>query len=115
MSKCHAIIELNCEGVSNLMIIRQLKVPKSTVYNTVARFKELSDDKDHPRSGHPCTACTPKIIKVARERVTPTRWCSFPHVQKKSQTWYRANFPNFWSKKMWPPTSSDLNLLDFNI
>ena len=69
MSKCHAIIMLYCVGVSNLMIIKQLKVPKSTVYDTVARFKELDDDKIHPRSGHPCTACTPKIIKVACERV----------------------------------------------
>ena len=51
------------------MIIKQLKVPKSTVYNTVARFKELGDDKDRPRSGRPCTARIPKIIKVACEMV----------------------------------------------
>ena len=69
MSKHYAIIELYCAGVSNSMIIKQLKVSKSNVYDTVARFKELGDDKDHPRSGHPCTTCTPKIIKVARERV----------------------------------------------
>ena len=69
MSKRHAIIELHCMGVSNLMIIKQLKVPKSTVYNTVARFKELGDDKDCLRTGCPCTAITPKIIKVACERV----------------------------------------------
>ena len=69
MNKCHAIIELHCTGVSNSTIIKQLKVPKSTVYNTVARFKELGNDKDHPRSGHPCTSHTPKIIKAACERV----------------------------------------------
>ena len=69
MSKCHAIIELYRARVSNLMIIKQLKVPKSTVYDTVARFKELGDDKDRPRSGCPRTALTPKIIKAARERV----------------------------------------------
>ena len=63
-SKCHVIIELHCVGVSNLIIIKQLKVPKSTVYDTVARFKELGDDKDCPRSGHPYTALTPKIIKA---------------------------------------------------
>ena len=84
MSKCHVIIELHCMGVSNSMIIKQLKVPKSTVCNTVARFKELGDDKDRPRSGCPCTAHTPKIIKAVCERVTPTRQCSFPHVQKNS-------------------------------
>ena len=69
LSKCHAIIKLHCMGVSNLMIIKQLKVQKSTVYDTIARFKELGDDKDCPRSGHPCTAHTPKIIKAAHERV----------------------------------------------
>ena len=51
------------------MIIKQLKVPKSTVYDTVGRFKELSDDKDRPRSGRPRTTLTPKIIKAARKRV----------------------------------------------
>ena len=56
-------------GVSNSMIIKQLKAPKSTVYNTVARFKELGDNKDRFRSGCPHTACTPKIIKAACERV----------------------------------------------
>ena len=69
MSKRHAIIEPHCVGVSNSMIIKQLKVPKSNVYDTVARFKGLGDDKDHPRSGCTCTAHTPKIIKVACERV----------------------------------------------
>ena len=33
----------------------------------------------------------------------------------KTQAWCRANFPNFWSKKMWLPASPDLNPLDFNI
>ena len=69
MSKRHAIIELHRAGVSNSMIIKQLKVPKSTVYDTVARFKELGDEKDRPRSGRPSTARTPKIIKAARKRV----------------------------------------------
>ena len=69
MSKRHAIIEPHHLGVSNSMIIKQLKVPKSNVYDTLARFKELGDDKDHPRSGCTCTAHTPKIIKVACERI----------------------------------------------
>ena len=48
MSKRHAIIEFHRARVSNSMIIKQLEVPKSTVYDTVARFKELGDDKDCP-------------------------------------------------------------------
>ena len=55
-SKRYAIIKLHRAGVSNSMIIKQHKVPKSTVYDTVARFKELGDDKDRPRSGCPRTA-----------------------------------------------------------
>ena len=69
MSKHHAIIKLHHAGVSNSIIIKQLKVSKSTVYDIVARFKELGDDKDRPRSGCPHRACTPKIIKAAHERV----------------------------------------------
>ena len=34
-----------------------------------ASVKELGDDKDHARSGCPHTACMPKIIKTAHERV----------------------------------------------
>ena len=69
MNKRHAIIELHRAEVSNSMIIKQLKVPKSTVYDTVTRFKELGDEKNRLRSGRPCTARTPEIIKAARERV----------------------------------------------
>ena len=94
MSKRHAIIELHRAEVFNSMIIKQLKVPKSTVYDTAARFKELGDDKDHPRSGRPHTTRTPKIIKAARERVTPTRQCSFPHVQKNSSV-MQSQFSEF--------------------
>ena len=69
MSKRYANIELYRAGMSNSMIIKQLNVPKLTVYNTVARFKKLGDDKDCPRSLCHHTACTPTIIKAARERV----------------------------------------------
>ena len=37
------------------------------------------------------------------------------HMSRKTQAWCRANFLNFWSKEMWPPASSDLNPLDFNV
>ena len=99
MSKHHAIIEFHCVRVSNSMIIKQLKVPKSTVYNTVARFKELGDDKDRSRNGCPPTACTLKIIKVPHERVTPTRWCSFPYLQKNSKHGAEPIFQIFGARK----------------
>ena len=84
MSKLHAIIELHGMKVSNSMIIKQLKVPKSTMYVTAARFKELGDDKDCPKSRRYCTAHTPTTINEAYKKVTPTRRCTFPHVQKNS-------------------------------
>ena len=58
MCKHHANFELHRARVSNSMIMNQLKPPKSTVYDTVARFKQLGDDKDRPRSGCPRTART---------------------------------------------------------
>ena len=30
-----------------------------------------------------------------------------------TQDWCRANFPHFWEKEVWPPSSPDLNPLDF--
>ena len=37
------------------------------------------------------------------------------HTSRKMQAWCRGNFPNFWSKEMWPPASPDMNSLNFNI
>ena len=30
-----------------------------------------------------------------------------------TQDWCRANFPHFWEKEVWPPSSPDLNPLNF--
>ena len=32
------------------------------------------------------------------------------HTLKKTQSWCRENFFSFWDKKMWPPSSPDLNV-----
>jgi hypothetical protein len=37
------------------------------------------------------------------------------HTSKASQDWLRREIPNFISKDEWPPSSPDLNLLDFSI
>ncbi len=58
-----------------------------------------------------------------------TKWChgsrshmgkSFPHSSKMvhlpvAQNWCKANSPNFWDKFMWPPSSPDLNGMDFAV
>ena len=37
------------------------------------------------------------------------------HGAKKTQDWLSANVPNFISKEEWPPSTPDLNFLDFGI
>jgi hypothetical protein len=34
------------------------------------------------------------------------------HGAKNVQEWCQANFPAFWSKDIWPPSSPDLNVMD---
>lgn len=35
------------------------------------------------------------------------------HTSRKTQDWCSRQFPRFWSKEMWPPSSPDLNPMDF--
>ena len=37
------------------------------------------------------------------------------HTSKLTQTWLAENLQNFWAKEIWPPSSPDLNPLDFSI
>ena len=82
MSKLHAIIELYRAGVFNLTIIKQLKVPKSTVYDAVARFKELGDDKNRPRSECPRTARTILKFNPQNDRVLAKQRDNIPEHMK---------------------------------
>ena len=69
MSKRQGMIELHNAGMSVKKIKNLLKVPISTVYDAVARYKELGNAKDRPRSGRPRSARTKENIKAVRERV----------------------------------------------
>jgi len=64
-----AIIELHRAGKTNSEIVKLLKAPRSTVYNTVGRFKELQSTDDRPRSGRPRSSRTPKMINAVRARI----------------------------------------------
>ena len=35
------------------------------------------------------------------------------HTSKKTQKWCEEHFPSFWTKDLWPPSSPDLNPMDF--
>ena len=37
------------------------------------------------------------------------------HTAKKTEEWMEKNFVAFWGKEMWPPSSPDLNPLDYSI
>ncbi|XP_059096032.1 uncharacterized protein LOC131890653 [Tigriopus californicus] len=37
------------------------------------------------------------------------------HTSKKTQDWCKANLMDFWDKNTWPPSSPDLNPMDFSI
>ncbi|XP_059096817.1 uncharacterized protein LOC131891306 [Tigriopus californicus] len=37
------------------------------------------------------------------------------HTANKVQEWCQKFFPEFWSKEMWPPSSPDLNVMDYAI
>lgn len=37
------------------------------------------------------------------------------HTSNKTQKWCQDNFPRFWSKELWPPSSPDLNPMDFSV
>ena len=69
MTKRNAIIELYRAGTTTSKIIKQLKVPKSTVYDVVRRYTELGNTKDHLKSGRPRSCCMKRNIKSIRERV----------------------------------------------
>ena len=72
MTKHDVIIELYRVGAQISKIIKQLKVPKSTVYDAVKTHKDLSNTKYLPKSGRPCSCCTKSNIKTVRERVGGT-------------------------------------------
>ena len=37
------------------------------------------------------------------------------HNANRTQDWCRANLPHFWEKEVWPPSSPDVNPLDFYV
>ena len=43
-----------------------------------------------------------------------TRWCTIAHLEKNS-IMVHIKLPLFWDKEIWPPSSPDLNPLDFSI
>ena len=64
-SKRNAIVELHQAGNCASKIIKGLKLPRSTVYNVLKRYKETGHASDRSK-----TARTPQLIKSVREKIT---------------------------------------------
>ena len=60
---------------------------------------------------------TPDLVEMKkhfRDKVFTFQQDGAPsHTANKTQTWYEHHFPRFWRKELWPPSSPDLNPLDF--
>ena len=69
MTKRDDIIGLYCAETPISTIIKQLKVPKYTVYDAVRKYKELGNTKDRPKSGRPRSCSKKSSIKAVQKRV----------------------------------------------
>ena len=71
---------------------------------------------------------TESYISILEAKVLPWLKKTFPlnnyefqqdgapaHTSKRTQEWLAANLAGFWEKTLWPPSSPDLNPLDFSI
>lgn len=65
----NAIISLHKQKMSASLIIKTLKLPRSTVYYAIKRFEETGNAQDRPRTGRPLTAVTPENINKIRCRI----------------------------------------------
>ena len=52
---------------------------------------------------------------VTLQQTTDDTTGTTAHTAKMVQAWCKDNFKSFWSKKLWPPSSPDLNPMDFGI
>jgi transposase len=71
---------------------------------------------------------TEAYISILKAKVLPWLKKTFPqnnyefqqdgapaHTSNRTQEWIRTNFAGFWDKTVWPPSSPDLNPLDFSV
>ena len=70
-----AIISLNEKSLQNTEIFRRLFIAKSTISNTIKRYKELGNLSDRPGRGRK------KIIRSLRSYLEK-EVCSTPHTSK---------------------------------
>ena len=52
---------------------------------------------------------------VGEQKVTLQQDGGTSHTANSVQAWCRCNFKGFWEKELWPPSSPDLNPMDFGL
>ena len=52
---------------------------------------------------------------VGEQGVTLQQDGATSHTANSVQAWCRCNFKGFWEKELWPPSSPDLNPMDFGL
>ena len=82
MTKRDTIIELFHAGAPISKIIKQLKIPVSTVYDAMKGYSELRNTKDRPKSGRLRSYRTKSNIKIVRERARRYPKCSMRKVAR---------------------------------
>ena len=69
MAQHEAIIALHRAGKKNSELFKLIKAPKSIVYDTSKRFKELGNASDRPQSWRPQTVRTQKLKHAVKAHV----------------------------------------------
>ncbi|EYC23001.1 hypothetical protein Y032_0016g3066 [Ancylostoma ceylanicum] len=64
-----AIIRMHQDERSTAQIVKMLSVPRTTVQDTVRRFREHGSIEDRKNSGRLTTATDPEIVKNVRSRL----------------------------------------------
>ncbi|CAG0899605.1 unnamed protein product [Darwinula stevensoni] len=85
-----AVIYMFQQGHSPAKIIKELKLPRSTVYKAIVGYKELGTTQDRPRSGRPSVFKDPALRKRVKQLLdrNPERKCRSlaKHLKIKRET-----------------------------
>ena len=67
------------------VLLKPLNVTMKFVFNTSSRYNVRSSANDRPRSGFPCTALTPAVVKAVAERIQRNLLCKQKIVARKKK------------------------------
>ncbi len=108
-------------SIQEIPTINATKFPASVMMLGVVG----SDSKRMPPVWFPkgIKMCAPKNLNVPEMKLKPWLDGNYffqqdgapSHTAKRMQKWLGENPSNFWGSTHWPPSSPDLNLLDFGI